>query len=554
MADKSKLGTILVQSQMITPEDVNRALDEQKRLGIRFGEALVALGIIEKEDVGWGLSNQLNVPFIRLATASVDSEAVKLVPEPLARRHHLLPFLRIEDELTVVIEDPLNQRAIAEVEAVSGCKVNVCIGMGEEIGKKIDEVYGTTATEMHDISELVTSVFTEDELERIGADFSGEVFLRLLLDKMIERQAKAIYFEPRPGVVTVRFRSIAGPEKIAEISQGWFLVLSNRLKSLLDHIETRKNLVEGFLNHPYNGSGYLFYTSIVAAKSGNSITLLNLTPVEFPGGFDLLPLTDEIKERLLRIIGGRSGLAIVVGNDRIEKLAFTNLLLQKKHAEMKKTFAIGAMPWFADSGYMQISVKMEDRLEVLEGLKVAATQDPDILFVEDIWDRRVMQFALQTALSKTFIFSTLDFPDTLSALEYVNECIENKTLLTNALRGFIALYIFRTLCPRCKIVDTESADIARTLKRNRDEIAGREIFTAVGCEHCRGTGYAGHTILAEPLEIGEELTTMLKAGHKFKTVQEWLTGQGHRTLEQQAADLVLNGVIGINDFKNVERR
>jgi type II secretory ATPase GspE/PulE/Tfp pilus assembly ATPase PilB-like protein len=554
MTDRSKLGKILIESQMITTDDVEKAMAEQKRTGLRIGEALIKLGIVNDEDIGWSLGQQLNLPFIRLAGANVDAEAASLVPEPLARRHHLVPFLKIEDELTVVMEDPTNKRAIAELAAVSACRINIGVGLPHEIQNKINEIYETDSNTGNDLAELETNLFTPEELEKIGQDFTGLTFLQTLIEYAVKKRVSSIHFEPRDRITAIHFRNGGGKKLVASISEGWYLVVCKRLRASLENAETRENLVEGFVSFEVDGQRRPYYTSIVATKFGSTINLLNLIPFGFPEQFDELPLGEEEKEAVLRIAGGRSGLLLVVGTTKTEKLAFLRLVLEKKHAQNKKTFTVGSMPWFADPWYMQLRVRTENREEMLEGIKVALTQQPDLLFVEDLWDRKVLQFALQSAITNLYIASTLHFPDTLTALEYVNESVENKTLLTKALRGIVGIHVFRTLCPSCRAKDESHARQSRALKIPRTQIESLEIFEAKGCDECNGSGYLGQTFLIEALEISADLSELLKAGHKFSIIREKLISGGHRTLEQQAKDLVLNGLISINDFMNVERR
>jgi type IV pilus assembly protein PilB len=479
---------------------------------------------------------------------------VSLVPEPLARRHNLLPFLKIDNELTIVLEDPLNRRAIAEVEQVSGCTVNMCVGLPEEIADKIDQVYGTTHSDTHDISELESTLFTEEELKNIASDFSGESFLRVLLNHTIQMFASSVHFEPINGQVQIRFRLDSGIETVAKISQGWFLVLSTRLKAILDNIEMRDNFMEGVLTHRHKDRRYVFYTSIVGATMGSAITLINLTPKDFPDQFDDLPLSESEREAILQIIGGRAGLAMVVGPGKIEKLKFIDLLLKKKHAKNKKTFVIGSMPWFADSGYIQLKVQVENDAELLEGLKVAVSMDPDIVYVEDLWNQKALLYALQLSVPNTFAMSTLHFPDTLTALEYVNESIDNKTLLTLALKGLVGIHVFRTLCPDCKTRDEDVARQARTLNLPRATVEKETVFKAVGCAKCHGRGYKESKVLVETLRIDNELAEVIKSGPKFAVIEEMIKNKGHRTIREQAMDLVFQGLIGLDDFKNVERR
>src|SRR5512134_3826505 len=102
------LGDILFRCQIISEDDIRAALDEQQASGCRFGEALVKQGVVTQEDIDWALSNQLNIPYVRLKPAMVDQGAVALVPAPLARQHNLIPLIATGDEISIAIADPLN--------------------------------------------------------------------------------------------------------------------------------------------------------------------------------------------------------------------------------------------------------------------------------------------------------------------------------------------------------------------------------------------------------------------------------------------------------------
>ena len=145
MNDRMKgqaLGAILLQSQIVTPEQIERALAEQARTGRRLGEVLMDLGIVSAEDVRWGLSQQQAYSFVRVRAEAVDPEAIRLVPADVARRLLVVPFLAVGDELTVVMDDPTNRAAIAELAEITGRQIVVSIGLPDEIRAALDACYG----------------------------------------------------------------------------------------------------------------------------------------------------------------------------------------------------------------------------------------------------------------------------------------------------------------------------------------------------------------------------------------------------------------------------
>ena len=144
---KGSLGAILAACNIINEDDVTAALEEQGRSGARFGEALITLGIVTQEDIDWALSNQLDLPYIRLKFDMIDPDAVRLVPAATARKFNLIPLIKAGGELNIAISDPLNKAAIAAVEQLSGCQVNISVALIREIREMIEACYGGSGQE-----------------------------------------------------------------------------------------------------------------------------------------------------------------------------------------------------------------------------------------------------------------------------------------------------------------------------------------------------------------------------------------------------------------------
>ena len=138
---KELLGQVLVQRGMVTPEQLNKALQVQKEQGGLVGEILTKLGFTSEEDIVQALAIQHDVPYLPLANYEIDSELTKLIPESLARKYDILPVDKMGDILTVVIANPLDERAIDEVEALTKCKIEIFISTYREIREAIGRFY-----------------------------------------------------------------------------------------------------------------------------------------------------------------------------------------------------------------------------------------------------------------------------------------------------------------------------------------------------------------------------------------------------------------------------
>lgn len=139
---REQIGQLLIQRGKITPEQLGQALQLQKEQGGLLGEALTKLGFVTEEDIVQALAVQHDLPYLPLANYEIDSELVKLMPESLARKYHILPVDKMGDILTVVMANPLETQVIEEIEALTKCKIEVFIGTSTEIKEAIERIYG----------------------------------------------------------------------------------------------------------------------------------------------------------------------------------------------------------------------------------------------------------------------------------------------------------------------------------------------------------------------------------------------------------------------------
>ena len=200
---KGSLGTILAACNIINENDIIAALAEQGRSGARFGEALITLGIVTQEDIDWALSNQLDLPYIRLKADMIDPVAVRLVPAAMARKFNLIPLIKAGNELSIAVSDPLNKAAITAVEQLSGCQVNVSVALIREIREMIESCYGSSDQEQLGFE---SSAFSETVLEAINSDLSGGKLLDYLLIFILQNRLSSLSLQPMGETISISGR------------------------------------------------------------------------------------------------------------------------------------------------------------------------------------------------------------------------------------------------------------------------------------------------------------------------------------------------------------
>ena len=136
-----QLGELLIERKIITPEQLQKALDFQKVNGGLIGEILVQLGFAKEEDIAQVLTAQYGFPYLPLGSYDIDLEVAKIVPEHVARQYCLIPIDKIGNNLTVAMSNPLNSSAIEDVEMISKCVVQAFVSTTTDIRRAIERCY-----------------------------------------------------------------------------------------------------------------------------------------------------------------------------------------------------------------------------------------------------------------------------------------------------------------------------------------------------------------------------------------------------------------------------
>lgn len=139
------IGEILVGLGLITPLDVDRALEHQRERGGFFGDALVSLGLVTTAEVNWGLADQFDLPFVQPRPEDIDRAVALAVPVAWAREHLILPVLRNGDTVTVVLAAPQSRGRLDEVRRFTGAaRVEAALASPETVAELIGAVHGET--------------------------------------------------------------------------------------------------------------------------------------------------------------------------------------------------------------------------------------------------------------------------------------------------------------------------------------------------------------------------------------------------------------------------
>ncbi len=135
-----RLGEILTHSGLITSEQLEETLKDQKGSDSRLGELLVDRGFVTERDVAEALTTQFGLPYLSPKQYYTSSAVTKLVPLDIMRKHNLVPLDRMGDVLTVCVSGPVENKVLEDIEKSTGCTIQVFVAMTRDIHETIEKI------------------------------------------------------------------------------------------------------------------------------------------------------------------------------------------------------------------------------------------------------------------------------------------------------------------------------------------------------------------------------------------------------------------------------
>ena len=547
---KIRIGDLLIAHKVISQEQLNAALADQKKSGRKLGRVLVENGFIAEDQLLNFLSQQLNIPYVDLKRYNYKPEVVRLIPETHARRFRALALQDSPEGLLVGMADPTDIFAYDELSRVLRRSLRLAVVKESELLKTIDRVYRRT----EEISGLAQEL--EQEVASYAVDL-GELaaaegltdapvvkLLQSMFEDAVQVNASDIHIEPDEKELRIRFR-IDGVLRVQTTADRRIApALASRLKLMagLD-ISEKRMPQDGRTNFRIRDRNIDVRMSTMPVQHGESVVLRLLNP--FTGVFNLgqVGMPNTMLERFRRIVHSPNGMVLVTGPTGSGKTTTLYAALHELNRPESKILTVEDPVEYRINGINQVQVNAKIELTFARVLRSMLRQDPDIILVGEMRDQETAEIGLRAAMTGHFVLSSLHTNDAVStALRLVDMGVE-PYVVASSLRGIVSQRLIRRICESCAepvelspammaLVRAEAGDKADTLKFKR----GR------GCNHCNSTGYLGRTGIFEYLEIDDVLVEALHGGDPLTFANVARKQPGFQTLRRSAIILAAQGL------------
>ena len=557
----SRLGELLVKENLITPEQLKKAIEEQKAGGGRLGSSLTKLGFVTDEELLSFLSKQYNVPAINLDEFEIDKEVVRKIPENIARKHLIVPVNQTGSTLIIATSDPTNLSVIDEIKFLTGYNVEFVAATETAIKKSIEKYFevSTDYQEIMDEAAEEYEVIGDDDnidvktLEKASEEAPVIKLVNSVLNDAIKRGASDIHVEPYEKAFRIRFRIDGMLYEIMKPPISLKNAIASRLKimSKLD-IAERRRPQDGRIKIRYaDGKDIDFRVSVLPTLFGEKIVLRLLDKSNLQLDMTKLGFNEKQLKDFKDAVHKPYGMVLVTGPTGSGKTTTLYSALSELNQISKNVSTAEDPVEYNIPGVNQVQMHEEIGLNFAASLRSFLRQDPNIIMVGEIRDYETAEIAVKAALTGHLVLSTIhtnDAPSTINRL--LNMGIE-PFLVASSVHAILAQRLMRKICEKCK----EEIDIEKKfltdIGMSEAEAKTTKTYKGKGCNTCSNTGYKGRIAVYEILTIAEEIRELILAGASANEIKKEAIRIGMMTMRQSAIDLLKKGLTTIDEVVRV---
>jgi len=562
---RKRLGELLVETGLLSEENLTRALSEQRTRRKRLGEVIVALGMATEEEIAQALSIQLGIPLIDLANTPVEPQAIELIPEKVSRKHLIVPISIEVRDLHIAMADPLSFEAFEDVRFASGYTIKPAIATRTDILWAIDQHYhlgASLSTIVKDIAEERLVEVVQDVRESDGRDTEdlrkkSEAapiirMVNLFVSEAVDQGASDIHVEPMKTTLHIRNRVDGILRKSLELPKWVQGAVISRIKIMAKMDIAEKRLPQdGRIGVRVGTKALDLRVSTMPASYGEKVVIRILDSLNAHIPLASMGMSETELGQLDELIRRPQGILLVTGPTGSGKTSTLYAALHKIKSVERNITTIEDPIEYEIPGINQVAVQEKIGLTFASTLRAMLRQDPDVILLGEMRDLETTTIAMQAALTGHLVLSTIHTNSSAATITRLRNLGIPSYLIASTLIGIVAQRLVRVICPKCRVREEPSErDLARIglAKAKKGEIA---FFRGEGCPACGGTGYRGRTGIFEILPFHQQVRDLVMANGSENDIRQLAVAKGMTTLGQAALDKVKAGVTTLSELYRV---
>lgn len=555
---KIRIGDLLIQHHIITEQQLEFALQEQKLSGTKLGKTLIDLGFIEEDRLLELLSEQLSIPFLRLKEFHFQPEISQRLPETTARRYRAIALSETNGELMVGMADPTDIFAYDDVSRALGQSITLAVVRESELLESLDMLYRRTdeivslAEELGE--ELEEQAFDLEDFSSEDADDAPIVrLLQSIFEDAVQIKASDIHIEPDESVLRIRQRvdGVLQEQVMNEKRIASALVLRLKLMCGLN-ISEKRLPQDGRFNIKVKQHVVDVRMSTLPTQHGESVVMRLLDNSEGNLDINKIGMRLSMQERFVNLLHQPHGLILVTGPTGSGKTTTLYGALSELNKPERKIITAEDPVEYQLPRINQCQVQEKIGLDFAKVLRACLRQDPDVLLVGEIRDTITAEIAVRAALTGHLVLSTLHTNDAVSSAMRLIDMGVDGYLVASSVRAVVAQRLVRRICDVCQTEYEpnvqERALLDQWLGVGNDH---GKFYKGKGCSRCNMTGYRGRIGVFEFLELDEDMADALRRNNAADFANAADASKHYVPLNMAALEYAKEGVTTLDEVCRV---
>lgn len=568
---KDRLKEILLRDKLISAQDLDKALAEQKKTGLELSKILTKLNLIDEDTLSQVLSEGLGLPPINISRLKIEINVVNLIPKEFAKKYQIMPVSLLGDNLTVAMADPLNIFAIDNLKALTGFTINPIISRSKDIDQTIEKYYTSESAPVVENKETFDDIIkdikdTEDiEFVKEGGEekfaveeLTEEAPIIRLTDTIIQQavlaKASDVFIEPMEKTVRVRYRIDGIIREIDRLPKILHAPIISRIKviSSLDISEHRLPQ-DGRFKTVISGNREVdFRVNVLPTALGEKIVFRVLDKQGAVATIDHLGFEPKSLERLKECAVKPHGMILACGPTGSGKTTTLYSIMKYVDSPGKNIITVEDPVEYQMKGINQVNIKPSMGLTFSASLRSILRQDPNVIMIGEIRDRETLDIAVKAALTGHLVLSSLHTTTAAgSVIRMMNMGVE-PFLICSSVLAIVAQRLLRKVCPQCKEVYVVEGEVAEKVGLNSVTDAKRiELYRGKGCKSCYKTGYAGRVGITEILILTSDIKELILNRMGEIKIKEAARQDGMTTMREDGLIKALKGLTTLEEVLRV---
>lgn len=531
----------------------------------------------EEEELAAILSQKYGATYIDLSRVTINSEAIRIIPEAVARDASVAAFDIVGKKISLAMRSPANDK-VQTLKAdltkqgytfvdfmVSAASLDAAWSRYKDLSFATKTKEGVIDISSDDLARTIEQIHTTTDIAAQIAEV-GEMKRAYRISRIVEVvmagafavDASDVHIEPEQTEVRIRYRLDGVLHDVAHLDHDTHSLLLSRVKLLSGlKLNIHDSAQDGRFSVTLQGMEIEIRTSIIPGAYGESVVMRLLNPETISVPFEALGMEPKLKALVEKEIVNPNGMLLNTGPTGSGKSTTLYACMKKISTPEVKIITIEDPIEYHVQGIVQTQV--EKNYSFLQGLRSALRQDPDVIMVGEIRDAEVARTAIDAALTGHFVFSTLHTNNAAGTFPRLNDLGIDPKVFSSAINVAMAQRLVRVLCKTCKKKVPLEGDIKNRVEKVVEGLRDKSVvpqdrssvFEPGGCAECHNTGYKGRIGIFEAIVVDDEFDKLIRTAPSERDIREVQKRRDLMTMYEDGIVKALNGITSIAELERV---